>query len=127
MSMRLFHLTYDAAKDKYPNVMEAVIEVLCKECSVTEIGHPVESTFVFRMESSDYDVEHISVVLKTCFPQNFWFVISRVAYVKNRDTASMIEHVAAKMCKEHTDAFPAVLQELKDKRKISVNVKNLSI
>ena len=126
MSMSTFHLTYDADSGKYPNAMEDVIEVLCKKCCVTEIGHPVESTFVFKMTSSDYDYAEVGAALSTRFPKDFWFVISRVAYVNKRDTDSSIRHIAGKPCKEHTDAFPAVLQKLKDAKKISADVKNLS-
>jgi hypothetical protein len=125
--MRLFHLTYDAAKDKYSNAMEDVIEVLCTKCHVQEIGHPVESTFVFRMESADYDVEQIMEELKKSFPEDFWFVISRAAYTKKRDTDGMLEHFTARPCKEHTDTFPAVLQKLKDAKKLSTDVRNLSM
>ena len=127
MSLRLFHLTYDANKDRHPTAMEDVIEVLCNKCSVAEIGHPVESTFVFKMTSSDYDAEHIREVLTTRFPKAFWFVISRAAYTKKSNTDSMIEHFAVKPCKEHTDPFSVVLQKLKDAKKISTNVKNLAL
>lgn len=127
MSLKLFHLTYDGNKDRYPTAMEDVVEVLCKKCSVAEIGHPVESTFVFKMESADYDVEHIEEALITRFPKDFWFVISRAAYTKKSDTDSMIEHFAVRSCREHTDPFPAVLKKLKDAKKISANVKNLAV
>ena len=127
MSMRLFHLTYDAKKDSYLNAMEDVIEVLCKECSVVEIGHPVESTFVFKMKTADYDVEHVREALTARFPKDFWFVVSRAAYTKKCDTDSMIEHFTAKPCKEHTDKFPSVLQKLKDAKKISTDVKDISM
>ncbi len=126
MAMSKFHLTYDANKDRYPKAMEDIIEVLCNKCYVTEIGHPIESTFVFKMTSSDCDIDEIGAVLTTHFPKDFWFVISRVDYAKKRDTEAMIEHLKATPCKEHTDAFPAVLQKLKDAKKISADVKNLS-
>ena len=126
MSKSTFHLTYDAASGKYPNAMEDIIVELCNKCYVTEIGHPVESTFVFKMTSSDYDHADVRAALSTRFPKDFWFVISRVAYVNKRDTDSSIRHIAGKPCKEHTDAFPAVLQKLKDAKKISADVKNLS-
>ena len=126
MSLRLFHLTYDANKDRYPTAMEDVIEVLCKKCSVAEIGHPVESTFVFKMESANYDVEQIMEELITRFDKDFFFVVSRVDYTVKYD-ADSIKHLAAKPCKEHVDAFPAVLQKLKDAKKIRADVKNLSI
>lgn len=125
--MKSFHLTYDADSDRYPNAMEDIIEVLCKKLCVTEIGHPVESTFVFKMASSDCDVDEIGEVLSTHFPDDFWFVISRVDCAQKRDTEAMIEQKMARPCKEHTDAFPAVLQELKESKKISADVKNLSI
>lgn len=125
MSIRMFHLTYDADSVKYPNAMEDVIEVLCEKCYVTEIGHPVESTFVFKMTSSDYDVHKVRDVLTTRFPKDFWFVISRAAYAKKKDTDYMIEHISAKPCKEHTNSFPDVLKKLKDAKKISAKVMNL--
>lgn len=125
MQIRLFHLTYDAAKSKYPNAMQDVVDVLCNECLVTEIGHPVESTFVFKMESADYDVEQIMEKLTTRFGNDFYFVVSRVAHTAKRD--KVIKHFAARSCKEHTDAFPDVLQKLKDAKKISANVKNLAV
>lgn len=127
MSIRMFHLTYDADSVKYPNAMEDVIEVLCKKCYVTEIGHPVESTFIFKMTSSDYDFEQVREVLTTRFPNDFWFVISRVAYLKKSGTESNIEHFTSKPCKEHTTSFPDVLKKLKDAKKISTAVKNLSV
>lgn len=126
MSMSIFHLTYDATSSKYPNAMEDIIQVLCNKCNVIEIGHPVESTFVFKMTSSDYDYAEVAAALSTRFPKDFWFVISRVAYVQMRDTDSNIRHIISKPCKEHTDAFPAVLRQLKEARKISADVKNLS-
>ena len=127
MSIGLFHLTYDENKGRYPNAMENVIEVVWNKCFVTEIGHPVESTFVFRMTSSDYDVEKVREALVAHFPRDFWFVISRAAHTKKRDTDSMIEHLATSPCKEHADAFFDVLQRLKDAKKISTYVRNLSM
>ena len=127
MSIRMFHLTYDADSVKYPNAMEDVIEVLCNKCYVTEIGHPVESTFIFKMTSSDYDFEKVREVLTTRFPNGFWFVISRVAYLKKSDTESNIEHFTLKPCKEHTTSFPDLLKKLRDAKKISTAVKNLSV
>ena len=127
MSIRMFHLTYDADSGKYPNAMEDVIDVLCNKCCVTEIAHPVESTFVFRMAPSDYDVVEVREVLATRFPKDFWFVISRVAYLQKSDAECNIEHLSANPCKAHTDAFADVLQKLKDADKIGKDVKNLSL
>ena len=125
MPIRLFHLTYDAAKSKYPNAMEDVIEVLCGTCFVTEIGHPAESTFVFKMESAGYDVEKTREALIARFPKDFCFIVSRVDYTTKYGTDSIIKHITVKPGKEHTDAFPAVLQKLKDAKKISADVRNL--
>ena len=125
--MKLFHLTYDANKDRYPNAMDDIIEVLCEKCHVTEIGHPVESTFVFKMTSSDYDVEMVREALTTRFPRDFWFVISRAAYTKKRDTDSMFEHFTIRPSREHADSFSDVLQKLKKTQKIGSDVKNLAM
>lgn len=105
-----FHLSYDkssiSAKD--------VAKVLCNEFQAAEIGRPVESTLVFKLDCPPGDIDDLYDKLKELFKNDKdCFVISRVSKIeKPKGSGVYKEYIKILPNKKHEDGFETDIDEM---------------